>query len=420
MQSAAVTASKEAPPEFLNRPHVHPPPSAGYFDVIVLGSGVSTAVPQLSHVLTGHCVNEHSKRKSDGQTVCEEAHRNPSSKNRRFNVSLLLRYRPSDGSRVRHIMIDAGKTMRQAALAFLPSLGLHYLDALLLTHGHADAMLGMDDLRDLQVIEHVEENGVHVGYKLADGAGPLQIVSNAVTLQRVREVFPYLSTQPEFLKPGVMQRRVAVMEFREAPDDNSVMDIAGLPVRFFPVWHGGRYVSLGFAFGCRPATKDGEEDGYSVIYISDVKEVPPETMAWLECVAGRGIDLLLVDALNRAGHPTHFSLDDAITFARQLKPTRTLLVGMDSCAIGDHEEVNEELSRLRSEGLDVQLAYDGMHLPEIQAVEHAGASIPDIPSWDGIAPRVVGRKHLIDSNGDGAPQKFLKGPVNDLANANCC
>ncbi|CAK9077721.1 Putative hydrolase C777.06c [Durusdinium trenchii] len=338
------------------------PPKLGSFDAVVLGSGVSTAVPQLSHILQGHCETAKAVRKADGLTVCEDAHQNPSSKNRRFNVSLLLRYSPPDGSRVRHVMVDAGKTLRQAALAALPQYGVRNIDALLVTHGHADAMLGMDDLRDLQVIEKFwSESGEHIGYQLADGAGPMQIISNKVTLDRVREAFPYLDGNTDFVRPGVLRRRIAYIEFMEVSDDETMDLVGGLPLRVFPVWHGGTYVSLGFAFGGKL------KGGYPLVYISDIKDVPPKTMSFLEEAAAVGIDLFMVDALSRSGHPTHMSLDEALELVRKLRPKRTLLVGMDSCAMGDHDEVNEELRALQREGLDVQLAFDGQHLPEFPA-----------------------------------------------------
>eukprot|EP00913_Durusdinium_trenchii_P017072 g16056.t1 len=286
------------------------PPKLGSFDAVVLGSGVSTAVPQLSHILQGHCETAKAVRKADGLTCIEDAHQNPSSKNRRFNVSLLLRYSPPDGSRVRHVMVDAGKTLRQAALAALPQYGVRNIDALLVTHGHADAMLGMDDLRDLQVIEKFwSESGEHIGYQLADGAGPMQIISNKVTLDRVREAFPYLDGNTDFVRPGVLRRRIAYIEFMEVSDDETMDLVGGLPLRVFPVWHGGTYVSLGFAFGGKL------KGGYPLVYISDIKDVPPKTMSFLEEAAA----------------------------------------------------VNEELRALQREGLDVQLAFDGQHLPEFPA-----------------------------------------------------
>ena len=100
-------------------------------------------------------------------------------------------------------------------------------------------------------------------------------------------------------------------------------------------------------------------DGHPVLYVSDVKAIPPETSRWLARVGRAGVDLLIVDALRRSEHPTHFSLDEAIAFVRTVRPKRALLIGMASCELGDHDEVNAELAALLlSEGLCVQLARD--------------------------------------------------------------
>ena len=91
---------------------------------------------------------------------------------------------------------------------------------------------------------------------------------------------------------------------------------------------------------CEPLARHVE------VYISDVKEVPAESMRFLLEASSCGIELLMVDALNRVGHPTHMSLDEALALIRQLRPTRSLLVGMDSCSLGDHEQVRLETSRV--------------------------------------------------------------------------
>ena len=58
------------------------------------------------------------------------------------------------------------------------------------------------------------------------------------------------------------------------------------------------------------------------MYISDISAVPPETMTFLEEAAAAGIDLFMVDALSRNGHPTHMSLDEAVGLVRKLRPAR--------------------------------------------------------------------------------------------------
>ena len=113
----------------------------GSFDVLFLGTGVSTGVPKIGCIVRPDPSQEVC-------TVCHDALR-ANSRNRRGNVSILVRYWHPDG-RARHIMVDAGKTMREQCLRVLPRHNVRSLDALLLTHAHADAIHGLDDLRDFQ------------------------------------------------------------------------------------------------------------------------------------------------------------------------------------------------------------------------------------------------------------------------------
>jgi len=104
------------------------------FDLLFLGTGASTAVPELGHVLRKDC------------EVCVASHLDPLSKNRRNNVSVALLFKSSNGTQ-RCVLVDCGKTMRQACITHLFNHGISSVDSLILTHGHADAMLGLDDLR---------------------------------------------------------------------------------------------------------------------------------------------------------------------------------------------------------------------------------------------------------------------------------
>ncbi|XP_039118926.1 putative hydrolase C777.06c, partial [Dioscorea cayenensis subsp. rotundata] len=112
-----------------------------------------------------------------------------------------------------------------------------------------------------------------------------------------------------------------------------------------PVWHGKGYRSLGFRFG-------------DICYISDVSDIPRETYPLLE-----NCDLLILDALRPdRSSSTHFGLPRALMEVRKIQPRKTLFTGM--MHLMDHDKVNEDLSKLKeTEGLDIQLSYDGLRLP---------------------------------------------------------
>ena len=332
------------------------PPPRGSFDVCLVGTGVSTGVPMMNHVLAGECPCKDLYRKSDGKSACQDA-LNPGSKNARSNVSILVRYTPEGATATTTtIMVDAGKTMRPAVLQAFPKLGVVSIDALLLTHSHADAIFGLDDLRDLQQQEELfGDDGKLIGYRVkGGGSGQMRIVSNRQTLRTARTAFPYLATPADFVSPGILRRRVAAFGWEEIPHDDATLNFAGLGVRCFPVYHGGTYISLGFAFG---RNADGSRP---FVYISDVKALPEKTQQWLDEAP---IRVLVVDMLRRTDHTTHFSFDEAVAFVRRMRPSKALFVGMASCEIGDHDEVNAELRALGdAEGLDMQLAHDGQLL----------------------------------------------------------
>lgn len=105
------------------------------FKVLFLGSGVSTAVPSIYHIVLD--VNTCK--------VCAECMCDSQSRNRRNNVSIALLYRdPSilETQEDKCVIIDVGKTMREALLKLLPNHGVKKVDSIVLTHGHMDAIGG--------------------------------------------------------------------------------------------------------------------------------------------------------------------------------------------------------------------------------------------------------------------------------------
>jgi phosphoribosyl 1,2-cyclic phosphodiesterase len=313
-------------------------PAVGTFDVLFLGTGVSTAVPNLQHV-----INTARSR----CTVCHDA-LDLNSKNRRSNVSIGMIFNDQSGVR-RCVVVDVGKTMRDGCLRLFPRYGVEEVAGIILTHGHADAIFGLDDARDLQLSEHISvknDAGVEaVGFKIL--SGPLPVYLNNETMGTVRQVFNYLTTPPVYLdeKNSVIERRVALLDFNVV-DSNAEFTVAGLPVRAFPVYHGGKYVSLGFSFG-----KAGE-----FVYISDVSTIPDETMDYLKSLPR--IKVFVIDVLSHQGIFAHMGLDDALGVVRALQPERVYFTGM-SCSIGMHDEMNERLAEIAP---GCQLAHDGLLL----------------------------------------------------------
>lgn len=97
------------------------------------------------------------------------------------------------------------------------------------------------------------------------------------------------------------------------------------------------------------------------MYLSDLSQIPKETLKEIKKI--NQFDLLIIDSLHPTkAHPTHISMKEAIEIARDLKPKKTLLIGMCQ-AFKSHDEENKNLKKLlETDNLDIQLAYDGQKL----------------------------------------------------------
>ncbi|TXG68573.1 hypothetical protein EZV62_003508 [Acer yangbiense] len=103
--------------------------------IIFVGTGTSEGIPRVS------CLTNPSKK----CPVCTKA-AEPGNRNKRLNTSMLIRY-PGPSGRC-NILIDAGKFFYHSAICWFPSYGIRTIDAVIITHSHADAIRGLDDLRD--------------------------------------------------------------------------------------------------------------------------------------------------------------------------------------------------------------------------------------------------------------------------------
>lgn len=313
-------------------------------DLVLMGTGVSTALPRISCILRGRLpegTEPFNPEKFRPCPVCQSGLKDPLSRDRRCNVSALVRLGQSC------VLIDCGKTVRESCMRHLPPLGVKTVNAVVLTHGHADAILGLDDLRDIQD-----------GEGLGDSPA-MPVFLSEKTLADVSTTFDYLMPKSEGVDSGKgsvadIPRRVARIDWEKFEYFRSFSPVTGIEFTPLPLIHGGDYISAGFLIR-------GEFNS-TVAYLSDVNEVPESTMAFLENI--ERIDLLVVDSL----HPTkpyksHFCLTQAVELAQRLRPVVTRCVGM-SCSFGLHDEANENLRRPSvCDGLDIQLGFDGERVP---------------------------------------------------------
>jgi phosphoribosyl 1,2-cyclic phosphate phosphodiesterase len=284
----------------MGRETVHGQGAARTLRVTVLGSGTSMGVPTLGC----HCA------------VCESA----DPRDKRLRPSLLI------SSRGQNVVIDTTPDFRTQALR----VGLDRLDGVLLTHGHADHILGFDDLRP---------------YNYRQKAA-IPVYSNAETFRVIRRVFAYV------FDPRPTLSSLPSVELHEVDAPFSLIGIPFIPV---PLSHGEMEV-LGFRFG-------------RAAYMTDFSRLPEASVPLLE-----DLDDLILDALRDIPHPMHQTVEQALALIDRLKPKRAWFTHIAHDL--PHEATNE---RLKKAGYaHVRLAYDGLQLEvatESPAVERAAKAL---------------------------------------------
>ncbi|XP_057507104.1 putative hydrolase C777.06c isoform X1 [Actinidia eriantha] len=300
--------------------------------LIFLGTGCSSTVPYAM------CLIQPSDPPCSVcfQSLSVPPERNP---NYRCNTSLLIDYCWRDGGHS-YILIDVGKTFREQVLRWFTVHKIPRVDSIVLTHEHADAVLGLDDIRAVQP------------YSPTNDIAPTAIYLAQEAMDSVGVKFPYLVQKK--LKEGQEVRRVAQLDWKIIENDCKKPFVAsGLELVPLPVMHGEDYVSLGFLFGSK----------CKVAYISDVSRILPTTEQYISKSSGQQLDLLILDTLYKKGsHNTHFCFPQTLEAVKRLCPRRALLIGMTHEF--DHHKDNEFLREWSiREGIPVQLAHDGLRVP---------------------------------------------------------
>jgi len=249
----------------------------------VLGSGTSMGVPTVGCTCA----------------VCTSSDPH----DRRLRPSVMVQY----GDRT--VVIDTSPDFREQAIREQ----IRRIDAVLYTHGHADHILGLDDVRPLS-------------FPRITGGGKIPLYASENTAKVLRGVFKYIF-DGDYKYGGLAQ-----VEIRNVDGPIELFGATFIPL----VVNHGDYPIEAYRFG-------------SAAYLTDFSTVPDETLAQLE-----GLDILILDALRHHPHPTHSTVKNSLAIVDRLKPKRAFFTHI--CHDLGHEATNASLPR------HVRLAFDGMKL----------------------------------------------------------
>jgi phosphoribosyl 1,2-cyclic phosphate phosphodiesterase len=225
--------------------------------------------------------------------------------NKRWRASGLIRFKDWN------FIIDVGPDFRSQALNF----GISRLNGVILTHSHFDHIAGIEDLRSFSFFQK----------------GKIPCLLSKDTLEEVKQRYHYMMTSQEDY--GSILH--AQLDFKLIESDHGEIDFQGLKVRYVSYFQSGMKVN-GYILG-------------NLAYISDIREYSEEVTRSL-----RGIEILILGALRYTTSRGHFTVDEAIAFAREVGAKRTYLTHIGHEL--DHEMTNEKLPS------DIRLAYDGLEI----------------------------------------------------------
>jgi phosphoribosyl 1,2-cyclic phosphate phosphodiesterase len=245
-----------------------------------LGTGTSTGVPSIA-CQCETCLSEDPRDK-------------------RLRVSVLVEH---DGKR---ILVDTSTDFRQQALKHK----ITYLDAILITHCHADHVFGLDDIRPLNF-----------------RYGAMGVYANEAAWRDLRRIFKYVF-EPTHIGGGLPQLIPHVVF------PNSPFNIGkNLTITPLEVIHGELQV-MAYRFN-------------DFAYVTDLKFIPPESLTGL-----MDLDALVLDCVRIRPHSTHLCLSEALEYIEKLRPKRAFLTHLN------HEIMHERDSNLLPD--NVCFAYDGL------------------------------------------------------------
>jgi phosphoribosyl 1,2-cyclic phosphate phosphodiesterase len=248
--------------------------------LLFLGTGTSAGIPMIGC----HC------------PVCTSSDPH----DQRLRPSVVISYDQ------RRVLVDTTPELRLQCIRF----GVEMIDAVVYTHGHADHIMGLDDVRRFNALR----------------GGPLDVWADDPTRAVLDRCFGYAFKEPtpemKVFRPHLIHKRI-----------DGPFEIAGMSWIPIPLVHGDMEI-LGFRIG-------------SLAYCTDVSFIPEPSFDLL-----KDLDVLVLDALQHKKHATHFTLEEAVGAARRIGAKKTFFTHIA------HGMAHEATNAILPEGM--RLSYDGL------------------------------------------------------------
>lgn len=302
---------------------------------MLMGTGTSHGIP----VIACDCA------------VC----RSSDPKDKRNRCSAYVEQKNEEG--VVHLVIDTGPEFRIQALRF----GIKLLDAVLLTHAHADHLNGLDDLRVFSHTKSSESTQFCQIFPAKYGESPgtgLPVYANKVALCDIRARFGYIFRQTQI---GGGKPKLELEDCAPYTGEHPIV-IGGISAIPIPMMH-GILETTGWLLRCQNSA--GEI--HSIAYLTDCNEIPDSSIRLVTQYGGM-IDHVVIDGLREKKHSTHFSYIEAMGCAAKIGGKHTWLTHI--CHNMNHAGITE---------------YCKLHtvdFPELENIVNAGGSV--LPAYDGL------------------------------------